>query len=89
MALVNSMIALLNNTLPIGCCPTGLNGVGPTLAQHIRSLQTIPDFFVHDGINSVTDYNSLRVGVGWMSDGCLSRGKFHDWITFKRLEILC
>ena len=26
--------------------------------------------FVHDGINSVADYNSLRVGVGWMSDGC-------------------
>ena len=23
-------------------------------------------FFVHDGINSVADYNSLRVGVGWM-----------------------
>ena len=23
-----------------------------------------------------------------MSVGCLSRGKFHDWITFKRLEIL-
>ena len=52
-------------------------------------------FFVHDGINSVADYNSLRVGVGWMSDvGCrvdvvwMSPGKFHDWITFKRLEIL-
>ena len=28
--------------------------------------------FVHDGINSVADYNSLRVGVGWMSDvGCM------------------
>ena len=47
---------------------------------------------VHDGINSVADYNSLRVDVGWMSDGCvdvwMSPGKFHDWITFKRLEIL-
>ena len=51
-------------------------------------------FFVRDGINSVADYNSLRVGVGCrMSDGCrmyvcMSRGKFHDWITFERLEIL-
>ena len=56
--------------------------------------------FVHDGINSVADYDSLRVGVGWMdvgwmSDGCRMdvgwmclRGKFHDWITSKRLEIL-
>ena len=26
--------------------------------------------FVHDVINSVADYNSLRVGVGWMSGGC-------------------
>ena len=24
--------------------------------------------FVHDGIDSVADYNSVRVGVGWMSD---------------------
>ena len=46
-------------------------------------------FFVHDGINSVADYNSLRVGVGWMSDvGWMSPGKFHDGITFKRLEVL-
>ena len=45
--------------------------------------------FVHDGINSVADYISLRVGVGWMSYVvCLSPGKFHDWITFKRLKIL-
>ena len=30
-------------------------------------------FFVHDGINSVADYNSLRVDVEWMSDVvCLS-----------------
>ena len=28
----------------------------------------IINIFVHDGINSVADYNSLRVGVGWMSD---------------------
>ena len=26
--------------------------------------------FVHNGINSVADYNSLRVGVGWMDVGC-------------------
>ena len=48
------------------------------------------DFFVHDGINSVADYNSLRVGVGCMDvcmDGWMSRGKFHDGITFKRLEV--
>jgi len=49
-------------------------------------------FFVHDGINSVADYNSLRVCVGCMSDGwmygCMSPGKFHDGITFKRLKIL-
>ena len=49
--------------------------------------------FVHDGINSVADYNSLRVGVGcrmdgWMDVGCMSPSKFHDGITFKRLEIL-
>ena len=31
-------------------------------------------FFVHDGINSVADYNSLRVGVGWMSDGWMDVG---------------
>ena len=29
-------------------------------------------FFVHDGINSVADYDSLRVGVGWMYVGCMS-----------------
>ena len=53
-------------------------------------------FVVHDGINSVADYNSLRVGVGWMSDVVcrmsyvcrISLCKFHDWITSKRLEIL-
>ena len=47
--------------------------------------------FVHDGINSVADYNSLWVGVGcmdvWMYEW-MSRGKFHDGITSKRLEIL-
>ena len=47
--------------------------------------------FVHDGINFVADYNSLRVGVGCMSVVCrmyVVRRKFHDWITFERLEIL-
>ena len=40
-------------------------------------------FFVHDGLNSVADYNSLWVGVGWMDFvcRCLFPGKFHDWIT--------
>ena len=28
------------------------------------------EFFVHDGINSVADYNSLRVGVGCRMDVC-------------------
>ena len=47
-------------------------------------------FVVHDGINSLADYNSLRVSVGWMSDvGWMDvRGKFHDWITSERLKIL-
>ena len=50
--------------------------------------------FVHDGINSVADYNSLRVGVGCLDVGCLDvwmsdvRGKFHDGITSKCFEIL-
>ena len=40
--------------------------------------------FVHDGINSVADYNSLRVGFGWMS---VPR-QISWWDNFKRLEIL-
>ena len=57
-------------------------------------IKSVDFVFVHDGINSVANYNSLRVGVGWMSDVgcrmdvCPSRGKFHDRITFKRLKIL-
>ena len=58
------------------------------------SYWTFKEFaiFVHNGINSVVDYNSLRVGVGyWMYVciyGWMSPGKFHDGITFKRLEVL-
>jgi hypothetical protein len=40
--------------------------------QSTYPLPNLIHFFVHDGINSVADYNLLRVGVGcrmdvWMS----------------------
>ena len=55
----------------------------------ILDLTSYKPLFVHDGINSVADYNLLRVGVGWMSVVCrMSPCKFHDWIASKRLEIL-
>ena len=46
------------------------------------------NLFVHDGMNSVADYNSLRVGVGCVYVVWMSPCKFHDRITSKRLEIL-
>jgi len=46
--------------------------------------------FVADGINSVGDYNSSRVGVVCLSV-CVSVSPlffmFHDWITSKRFEL--
>ena len=58
----------------------------------IRNLHVVfyekESFFVHDGINSVADYNSLRVGVSCWMDVWMSPCKFHDWITSERLEIL-
>ena len=69
--------------------------VGKKLLKHkLRSLLVVVVVVVvHDGINYIADYNSLRVGVGWMDVGwmdvgCLSPGKFHNWITFERLKIL-
>ncbi len=40
-----------------------------TLAKNVKRKEL---GFVHDGTNSVADYNSLRVGVGCMSDVCMS-----------------
>ena len=59
-------------------------------SMSVADVPNVGLIFVHDGINSVADYNSLRVGVGWMDVCRLSvvRRKFHDWITFERLEIL-
>ncbi len=56
--------------------------------QKLRIIFTGLNFFVHDGINSVADYNSLRVDVGCLSDVWISPGKFLNGITFKRLEVL-
>ena len=62
----------------------------PPISEHIdpktirtmslRSAEAIQLYFllVHDGINSVADYNSLRVGVGWMDVGWMSDGWMSD-----------
>ena len=60
----NTHLALMNFSWAMDLDPKGAN-------NQIKVVHFTKIIFVHDGTNSVVDYNSLRVAVGCM-DVCLS-----------------